>query len=154
MKSIVIFCSTILIVSFTGCFDLGGFAYEKQITGKYYLQATDDYDEMNLSLKDENGGYSRIVEPIVFAVGYNDKYIIVKQHPPIGPNKPWLNQKPYQVDTSITDYYILPIQKHYIYSPITYLIGPLTLDQFNSKRKELNIPDNVTFTKDVSNLVW
>jgi hypothetical protein len=32
------------------------------------------------------------------------------------------------------------------------LIGPLTLDQFNAKRKELNIPDDLTFTKEIEDL--
>jgi hypothetical protein len=155
MKSVIIFFFTILMVLFTGC-NWNGFAYDKKITGKFHLEATDDMDQMNLCFQQgtDDEGYEGIIGPVVFAAGYNDKYIIVKQHPTIGPNKPWLNKKPYQPDTSITNYYILPIQEKYEYSPITDLIGPLTLDQFNSKRKELNIPDNVTFTKDVSNLEW
>lgn len=85
----------------------------------------------------ESGNCKGVLEETVFAVGFNDKYIIAKQHP--------------ADDRAIINYYIVPIYKENTLSPEKGVIGALTLKQFNEKRKELNI-SNVKFTKEIENL--
>jgi len=112
---------------------------EEQVIGNYYLVAMDYVkEETSLSYKLEDGNSVGVVDKTVFAVGFNDNYIIVKQHP--------------SNNRTITNYYIVPIYKESTLSPEKGLIGPLTLEQFNEKRKELNISDKVTFTKEIEDL--
>ena len=60
----------------------------------------------------------------------------MKQHPRIWPNLP---------DKKITNYFIVPRHKKIISEIYKEVIGPLTLEQFNGKRKELHI-ENIQFT--------
>ena len=117
---------------------------EEQLVGRYYLTAMDYVDEgMNLSYVLESGDFIGVVNSTVFAVGYNDEYIIVKQHPRKFPNPP---------DKSITNYFIVPIKDQVHASPDENKIGPLTKEEFVIKRKELGISDSLTFTKVFSEL--
>ncbi len=114
------------------------FNHDEKITGRYHLVSIDVAEDMALSYKLDNEDYLGIVNETVFAVGYCDKYIIAMQHPS---NK-----------RKIIQYFIAPIYDVYTLSPEKGVIGPLTLEHFNEKRKELNIPDNVTFTKVIEDL--
>ena len=76
-------------------------------------------------------------------VGWNDKFIIVKQHPRTFPNPP---------DKSITNYFILSINEKFDWRSKETLSGPFTLEQFNAKRKELGVPDDLEFTKVLEDL--
>lgn len=112
---------------------------EDKVIGRYYLVAVDYVKErtsLNFQL-DDNSSYG-VVNETVFAVGFNDKYIIVKQHPS--------NNK------SITNYYIVPVYKENTLWAGKGVVGPLTLEQFTEKRKELSIPDDLTFTKEIEDL--
>ena len=124
-----------LLFIFNGCSGVS----EDKVVGRYYLVAVDYVKEgtsLNFQL-DNNSSYG-VVNETVFAVGYNDKYIIVKQHP--------ANNK------AITNYYIVPIYKENTLWAEKGVIGALTLEQFNEKRKELNISDELTFTKEIEDL--
>jgi hypothetical protein len=63
----------------TSCFRF--FVHEKHLIGNYYFIAVDTDKDMNLSYKLENGDYMGVAGSTVFAAGYNDDFIIVKQHP-------------------------------------------------------------------------
>ncbi len=106
----------------------------EHITERYYLVAVDSREDMSLgySVNNNNSSFVDVVGETVFAVGYNDKYIILKQHPANNRNT--------------TKYYIVPIYKSFNYSPENGVIGALTIEQFNEKRKELHIPDSLKFT--------
>jgi hypothetical protein len=154
----VIMCSSLLFF-FYGC-GWQGFVYNEKVVGDYYLQATDIGEQMCL-LYEENGVAnmnSMVIPPTVFAVGHTDKYIIVKQHPAIN--------KDYR---KVTDYYIVKIfvtpvtlpdtiisgvkcYKKTIAPPDSNIIGPLTLERFTQKRKELNIPDSLKFDTEIKDL--
>ncbi|HET9058268.1 MAG TPA: hypothetical protein VFN30_15595 [Chitinophagaceae bacterium] len=125
----------VIIFSLCGC---NGFVREELVVGRYYLVAVDVPQDLDLSYKLEDGSYIGVVRETVFAVGFNDKYIIVKQHP--------FNNR------AITNYYIVPIYKENILSPEKGVSRALTLEQFNEKRKELRIPDEVAFTKEIEEL--
>ena len=135
----------ILQIIIAGTFASCGFVTEQKIIENYYFIATDDSEGMHLSYhesSDEND-YGTLIGATVFAVGNNDDYMIVKQHPRIFPNPP---------DKKTTNYYILPLTKGMDWRTKNGLLGPLTLEQFIKKRKELNIPDSVTFTKVMKDL--
>ena len=120
------------------------FALEEEITGNYYLTAPDAGEQCRLSYNEDDGSpnYGDIISETVFAVGFNDNYMIVKQHPTI------LNNFE---DKTITNYYILPLKKGMNWYNKNGLVGPLTLTQFNNKRKELKIED-IQFTKVLKDL--
>ena len=140
MKNTILYL--IILFAFSRCSD---FAIKKKIIDNYYIVAGDDDADATLSYhaskpKDTYGGTlfgGAIIEATVFAAGYNDNYIIAKQHPRVFPNPP---------NKSITNYYILPLKKEMNWRTKNGLIGPLTLEQFNKQRKKLGIGDGVTFT--------
>jgi hypothetical protein len=140
MKKAILYLSSLMV--FFGCQDL---AIKEKIIENYYLVAADDSEGTTLSYHDYSDGnnYSGIIEATVFAVGYNDNYLIIKQHPCILPNPP---------DKTTTNYYILPLKKGMDWRTKNGLIGPLTLEQFNEQRKELHIGNEVTFTKVIEDL--
>lgn len=110
---------------------------KNQIIGRYYLVAVDTDDNMSIGYQvDEEGNTVDIVKETVFSIGNNNSYIIAKQNP-------YRNK-------SIVNYFIIPIYKKFTYFPEKGVIGPLSLNQFEVKRKELNI-SNLTFDKRIVN---
>ncbi len=139
MKKITFALFSILV--FNSCDE---FLIEKNIVGNYCIYKSEGSEGAYLAHKEDNQkGYSGIIEATVFAAGYNENYIIVKQHPRSFPNPP--NKK-------ITNYFILQNKKSMDWETKNGLIGPLTLQEFNEKRKELNIPNDVTFTTVIKDL--
>jgi uncharacterized protein YceK len=135
MKKNVCFCLLTLCL-LSGC---SGFAIRKKVVDNYYLIAPDEEEQLDLSYCDpsDQEGCSTIISETVFAVGHNQEYIIAKQHPRVFPKTS---------NKSITNYFILPINKKDRHGRDNFgLIGPLTFEQFNKRKKELNIPDNVKF---------
>ena len=129
----LIFC-TVVMFHIVGCKGLSS----KKITDNYFLIAMDyEKEKTNLSYKISSGDYIGVITSTVFAVGYNEDFIIAKQHPRKFPNPP---------DKSITNYFIIPIKDKVRQSPDDNKIGPLTESEFKEKRKELGIPDEVTFS--------
>lgn len=136
MKSVYI----LYIISFFVSCDLVD--YQAHITGRYYLSYVDTWDHMSLYYKFEDGGMVGVVSHSVFAVGHNDEFIIIKNHPKNESGNP---------DKKIINYYIVPVHKELTYSPEIGVIGPLTIDAFEAKRNELKITE-LKFTKIISAL--
>jgi hypothetical protein len=108
---------------------------KNQIIGRYFLVSFDTNESMSIGFEvDTDGNTVGVIEETVYSVGNSDKYIIAKQYP--NRNK------------SIVNYFIIPIYKEFTYSPEKGLIGPLSLNQFEVKRKELKI-SNLTFDKNI-----
>lgn len=112
----------------------------EHITERYFFVAVDTRENMSLgySVSDDNSSFVDVVRETVFAAGYDDNFIILKQHP--------------RNNRSIINYYIVPIYKEFTSSPERGVIGALTLEQFNEKRKDLNISEGVTFTRIMEDL--
>ncbi|HWW40119.1 DUF3997 domain-containing protein [Pedobacter sp.] len=121
----------LILVTFTFIISCTANEFErKNIIGDYYLTTTDgNKRDVYIDFKLESGDFIGVIPSTVFSVGHDDKYIIAKQHPFTYPSK---------VDTSITNYYILPIQKQTL-SPELGLLGPLTFENFEAKRKKMGI---------------
>lgn len=104
---------------------------EKEISNNYFLFANNELDEMSIWFHSGKYSYQLIVPETVFAVGENGEYIIAKSHP---------KKTETDIDKSITFYHIIEINEK-----DRKQSSNLTLDEFNTKRKELNIPSSLDF---------
>lgn len=73
-----------------------------------------------------------IIEPTVFAVGQNDKFIIIKQHPKLSTGV---------IDKSTINYFIISLKNKVDTSTEKNIYGPLSLEEFERTRRELRIED-------------
>ena len=106
-----------------------GRAYEEDLSNGYAVWAADIIEDAMIVHKDKGDSYStRVVQPTVFAYGWNDDFIIAKQHP----------RKDRKVDTSLTYWYIVEVASGNVH-------GPLNKDEFNKLRTELKVPPELSF---------
>ena len=127
-----------LIILFV-CYSCHGPDIERHVKGKYSLVAIDASYQLSLTFQDSpfDHTYAIIIPYTVFAVGYNEKYIIAKQH--------------FENIKNIINYYVVPIKSEYTDTTKVRLIGPLSLEEFEQKKKELNL-ENVNFSIVYKNL--
>jgi hypothetical protein len=108
----------------SGC----GFAHDERLTGDYRLIAVDSVEEMSVCRRLPDGNAIGRIGETVFAVGWNDQYIVAKQHPAKNRN--------------VTNYYFLDISRDSTYAdPSQSVTGPLTEAVFNQRKAELKLPD-------------
>jgi hypothetical protein len=60
---------------------LGCDAYNKEIDDPYYLIAIDTLSQMSLYYSLPNGNFVGRIDETVFAVGVNEKFIVVQRYP-------------------------------------------------------------------------
>jgi hypothetical protein len=130
----------ILLMSSLLLFSCFGNEFEReQIIGNYYLTTTDSYNkDIYIDFRLGNGNFVGVIPATVFSVGYDKKCIFTKQHPFDYPQK---------VDSTKTNYYIVPIYNS-ILSPEKGVLGPLTLGEFELKKVELGI-SNIRFNRNI-----
>jgi len=123
---------------FAGCRGLS----DQRVTERYFLVAM-DYENSQTSLSydvDNNDeSFVQVIAPMVYAVGCDRRFIILKQHP--------VRIRYGSPNMSLTYYYILTQQPQP--SKIVddkNLHGPFDERQFLSQRKQLGVPDSVDFT--------
>lgn len=97
---------------------------EKSLLNNYEITWVDDPQNRNISHK-SNG---KVIGLHVFQVGYNDDYIIAKQHP-VERNK---------TDKRITNFFILEMEKKGVKQKV---YGPLTKHRFEDVVDSLRITD-------------
>jgi hypothetical protein len=126
-----------MLLFMTGCAGM----YEERLVGNYYLTKMDYANEdLSLSYDLGNGSYVDVVSSTLFAVGYDDEYIIAKRHPLNGYGRNAINKR-------VTYYYIVPLKYKVHDWPDENRIGPLSEEEFLEKRKELKMSNTLTFTK-------
>jgi hypothetical protein len=117
-------------------FGCSGFVSNDKLIGNYGLVAVDVSEQSCLCYFEpahKDLGCVPVVTQTVFSIGFNSKYIIAQQHP--------------NNNRKIINYFIVPVNYTHKHWGDNYgSIGPLTIEQFNEKRKELNIPDSLKFT--------
>jgi hypothetical protein len=119
------------VFSFVGCD-----AHREKLIAPYLLVATDTLEQTSLSYDLGDGNSIGRIDATVFAVGWNEHYIIAKQHP--------------KNNRAITNFYYLEISKDSKYAdPTNCVVGPLTEAEFIQKQKELNLP---TFSRTIKSL--
>jgi len=117
----------------TSC--IGNIVYKKELSAGYELSANDDMSGMSIYVSD--GQYQvGVVNATVFSVGFDENFIIAKQHP----------FRDNSINKFVTNYYIVPVKNKINASPDENKIGPLTQEEFLIKRKEMKISDNLVFT--------
>lgn len=128
-KSLYMF---LYMVFLQGCI---GSAYDKKLNGQYYLSAIDVKEDMIIGYQDGDYGIG-VIKEVVFAVGQNDRFIIAKQHP---------KDSSYNINKGVTNYFIIPFKEKIAKSVEKNIYGPLTMEEFEQKREDLNI-QSVNFT--------
>ena len=128
----------------TGCiFDSGS----KKVAGRFILVWIDMPENQGLGEQSElnSSSSASIIPPYVFAVGHNNRYIIVKQHPTNG------FEGGFKMDTSFTNYYVVDMEVKDTMG-VRRTTGPLDLKEFSHLRKRLGIEDilfDMTFRDDI-----
>ena len=109
-----------------------GRVYEEDLGNGYAVWAADVMEQAMIVHKGKGGSAStRVVQPMVFAYGWNDDFIIAKQHP--------VKKGEYiKIDISLTYWYIVEVASGNVH-------GPLSEDEFNKLRTELRVPAKIKF---------
>ena len=114
----------VIALLFCGC----GYAHDEKLTGPYRLIAVDVDEQMDVSYSLPKGSAIGRIPETVFSVGWNDRYIVAKQHP--------------KNNRSITNYYYLDMSRDSAYAdPSASVTGPLVESDFLPRRAELGLPD-------------
>lgn len=111
----------VLLVS--GC----GFVHDERITGPYRLIAVDLDKQMSISYDLGDGSAVGRIDETVFAFGFDERFIVAKQHP--------------NGDRSVTNFFYLDMTKDSKYAkPSDSVTGPLTEKEYASEAVRLNLP--------------
>ena len=122
--TLTILLALAVVAVLSGC----GFVHDEHLVGPYYLTAVDTTEQMSLGYAVE--GESRVgrIDETVFAAGWNDRYIVAKQHP--------------KNDRRVTNYFFLDMTRDSKYAdPSASVTGPMTEAEFRAKKAELGLPD-------------
>ena len=104
-----------------------GFVHDEHLIGPYRLIAVDVSKQMNISYSLPSGDAVGRISETVFAYGFDDKYIVAKQHP--NGNK------------VVTHFYYLQMAKDSeLASPEASVVGPLSESEFSRRQAELKLP--------------
>ena len=130
----VIFLLLLLLPIIQSC----GFVYEQHLTGNYYLIAVDTKEDMDVCYhqqKDDDAPYTGITEASVYAVGYNNDFILVKAYHAF---KDSMGISLYRYDKNTTEYYIIPVNNtQEAWEAQENKFGPFNKSDFEVKQKEL-----------------
>ena len=121
-----------------GCLFIAGcgFVHDEGIIGAYRLIAVDMDEQMGICYDLSDGSAAGRINETVFAYGFNNRYIVAKQHP--------------NDDRSITYYYYLDMTKDSKYAdPSDSVTGPLNEGDFALASRKLSLP---TFSRILKHL--
>jgi len=136
------FCLSLLLLGLNTCVGGFGFAFKEHLFDNYYLTAPDVIEQCSLSYHSESDGsiYGTVIVQTVFAVGYNDKYLIAKRY--------YCNNPDGSLDKSKIKYCILPLIEGMDWRTKNGLLETMDSLTFESIRKNLGISD-LKFTKNI-----
>ena len=132
-KKINIAFTLSIILILQSCY-FGAGLVESSLTDNFSLFANSSLEEMRIYYYVEQYHYETIVDEAVFAVGYNDDFIIAKRHPKDSTN---------HIDKNITTYHIINIADCKAEPKESV---ELTEEEFRMKRTEFNLPKELDFT--------
>ena len=113
----------LFLMSFLFVFE--GLAYEDNLVGGYTVKAADAKNYAAMYRKSE------VIPPMVYAFGRNDDFIIAKRHTTLDGRT---------IDLYTTLRYLIEVHN-------AKLHGPLSEQQFTELRRELEVLEELTFTK-------
>lgn len=142
MKKLLKIFLLLFTLILTGCFGYWDSASDR-ITGKYIVLCVDDIGSRCITEEIEmnSSSSSEVIPAYVFAVGHNDDFIIVKQHPTGGVDSG------FDIDNTITNFYIIDLNGKVLKNGEKF--GPLNQVQFDSLRKKLKI-EKIEFDQNYS----
>jgi len=113
-----------------------GFVHDERIDGPYRLVAVDLTSQMGIYFDLRDGDAIGRISETVFAVGWNDSYLVAARHP--------------HNDKSKVEYFYLirALDGPYV-DPSVTVRGPFTLQDFEQERQRLGLP---SFTREFANL--
>jgi hypothetical protein len=115
---------------FIGSAFMHGWEYKKKLVGDYALLAVDVREQMNISRMLPSGDAVSVIGATVFAVGWNDDFIIAQQHEP---------SQGTHTGTRVTNFYLLRISDGAVW-------GPLTAEAFHTERVQQGVSSDLDFT--------
>lgn len=122
--------ATLAVVLLAVSASMHGWEYKKKLVGDYALLAVDVREQMSISRMLPNGDAIGVIDETVFAVGWNNDFVIAQQHAPaVGT----------QTKSSATNFYILRVSDGEVW-------GPLTAAQFHAERAKQAVPHDLNFT--------
>ncbi len=105
--------------------------FPPKITGRYLLYNDDELSGYSIATSVGFTGsgwlYECVVPNEVVEIGWNDEFILAKQHP---------REYFEPANTAITHWYIIDVKNERVY-------GPLTQPQFLEKKRELGVPQEI-----------
>ena len=106
-------------------------AYKEDLGNGYVVFAGDIMQDARIIRKDpkRSSGGRRVVPSTVFAYGWNDDFILAKQHP---------RKEFRKVDTGVTYWHIIEVTSGDVH-------GPLNEDEFRNLRTRLKVPEEISF---------
>jgi hypothetical protein len=100
------------------------------------MWAVDGLSDNSVVEESEDGHASRVlIPPTVFAVGFNNQFIIAKRHPKRGA----------QVDHASTEFYVVSVLDGQVH-------GPVDREKFLALRATLGVPASLDFSRVVQQL--
>ena len=141
MKTVSSFLILLLLLIMQSC----GFVYERHLTGNYYLIAVDTKEDMDVCYHqpEDDAPYTGITGASVYAVGYDDDFILVKAYRAL---KDSMGVSLPRYDRHTTEYYIIPVNNaQEAWEAQENKFGAFSKTDFEVKRKELGVSDDITF---------
>jgi len=130
LRALVI--GVIFVFHLAGC----GFVHDEKIAGPYRLVAIDISEQMGVCYTLEKGDCIGRIPETVFSVGWNERFIVAKQHP--------------SNNRSVTNYFILEMARDSkLADPSASVTGPLSAAAFEERVASLGLPP---FTKTIEAL--
>jgi hypothetical protein len=117
-----------LLGLFLGCGGIG-LAYQKRLVGNLGLAAVDTRKQMAVVEFNGNGA-DTLVSQTVFAVGWDESHLLVKQHPA---------DRAGEIDKATTQYFIITVRDRKVH-------GPFDEAKYHSERQALGVAEGLAFT--------
>ena len=124
-----------------------GFVYKQHLTGNYYLIAVDTKDDMDVCYhrQTDDALYIGITGASVYAVGYDDEFILVKAYRALRDSMDISLQR---YDKNTTEYYIIPVNNtQEAWEAQENKFRAFSKKDFEVKRRELGVSDDITFKR-------
>lgn len=113
-----------------------GLAYEYDLAGDYAVWAPDLLTQAAVVQKIPESSSGTVVIPaMVVAYGWNEDFILAQRHPQQNGST--------QVDSRVTEWYILVIAERAVH-------GPLTAAEFAQLRQDLGVPAALDFSQTIT----
>lgn len=139
MKKVILYIALLGLIS---C----DVTWDDKLIGNYYLLAIDSMSDMRVTYYPKNGSINfDITEGGIYEVGHDANFILVKAYKTMIDS---LGNSLYRYNRDITEYYIIPVNNTQSGLEAQENCFKLLTDkEFEAKRKELGVSDDITFKK-------